>query len=701
MRRSLPALGLILASVLVYAAVRTNRVAGPKSSQVGSPPSARGDPTASDVPQLRIPPSDPRTADESKEKRGIEEERKPDGVIEADGEPEPTGNLRVVVLDRGGELSGIEHVSIGYNMGGEGTRVEAHAHPIQGRVLFDVPTEPLVRQVLVVVTPVDRTRPERLFGPFRDWPKDMEIRLVLGEGTALGTIEGTVLDRKEKGAGGVGVRLYASPANGDTRGGLWSSARSDEKGRFRFTRLYPGFYDVSVGTSAIHFGIDQPIRVRTGTKPLRIVVAERAVVPLRIVDTTGRLIPATVHLASTWPDADGKQGKCTEDFYLYKGEGDIRLGTQAAGARHTLIVNRHPPKGIGGHRAIKDWLPTMQEIVLAQTHVLRGRVVDDEGHAIAFGVVRIKDHAVSTTTPLEADGRFAIASIVAGTYDVEVMPLGLQGPANIGGKTSSRVQLPFAGGPITLRLDPLGTIDVSIVGLAKADYEPVFDFEGWPSSPNVSFPVVARLLNERSGNAASRAHTGPHVTFYASDPTATYTYAAYDLPGKRYALRRGLRPGDRIDATVQRGGALRIQPVMADNASYDGTFVIGVALPGHNLEKRVHASKGVCLRGLPPGAWHVTVEDETGRRRGTGHARVGDTTTIVLRPVAKIEESPTPELVIVEDAPMPFYFPRRTPPHEQPSRLRPPAPPMDIPSIFFPDGPRVPIEVTPLESRDR
>jgi protocatechuate 3,4-dioxygenase beta subunit len=241
------------------------------------------------------------------------------------------------------------------------------------------------------------------------------IRLAGGE-----RIEGTVTDGAGKPMGG--LHLNASPAAPGAGGG-YSTARTDDAGRFRLQGLPPGNYIVSVHSAR---GLQLlTVEAPAGTLDLKIVVPSPGSISGRVLLPDGE--PVKTFFIRVEPD-DPQRGGVLMQERVTDERGNFRLSGINPGL---YVVTAIATEGFSERErgvavAAGEETPGLN-LVLRPGGTIRGRVVTAEGSPIAGARVMamaVRAAPLAPTGPqmqtTGPDGEFVLADIAPGAWRVSV-----------------------------------------------------------------------------------------------------------------------------------------------------------------------------------------------------------------------------------------------------------------------------------------
>ncbi len=272
------------------------------------------------------------------------------------------------------------------------------------------------------------------------------------------TIEGVVSYADGSGVEGVALQLQTGGQQARTFGAMQESlpaATSDAKGFFRLTGVAEGTYSLDVGPP--QFGSDLNIRRRRvdgiagGATNLKVVVEAGGAISGRVSDSKGGPVSAVWINASPVPKAGvaltGNEWRYTQPKAdgtftltgLDDGAYNVQFGSSGGGAGYRPVSLQSVAVGT------KD-LAVVMETGLS----ISGVVTDVDGRPIAQLAVQAQqlNGSASGNGYTDADGKFTVAGLAAGTYRLQV--------AQWGGPNQSYV---FEGTPTC----DAGTADLRLV----------------------------------------------------------------------------------------------------------------------------------------------------------------------------------------------------------------------------------------------
>lgn len=377
-------------------------------------------------------------------------------------------------------------------------------------------------------------------------------------------------------------------------GGYHDSARTDALGRFEFSNLSPGQYDVSSDKYQLHELISvqandiQDVTLRVGTGVLRGVVLRNqkpVKAALRFVRESGGQAAATVATAD-----DGTFGVSAlnpglwEILVLYSpGKGE-RLRTiqdsvempEQGVAFKTIEV---PAGGITGRVVNADGQPVAEAAVL--------QVVENPGTAFMSSPTRAK------SAMTKADGTFEMPDYAPGTYSIFARKNGA------GSSPQVRVEVPVSGEamPVTLKLGKTGTLISKALSFTTGEALP----EAWC------------LLSTQAGRVGHGAQRDRDGVMTITDLTPGNYHVQVSASGYSVAEH---------DVTIREGQTETLTDVICETGALRWTLqdARGVGVPGvpcrlqpddpNSIEKvreGVTDQSGLWLtRGIIPGSYTAT-----------------------------------------------------------------------------------------------
>lgn len=407
----------------------------------------------------------------------------------------------------------------------------------------------------------------------------------------------------------VPARIAALPVVDDARdasapGEEIATAGAAADGAFRVEGLAPGTYALKVEAPGLHPVLLPRVAVPRAD-PLEIRLERLATITGVVLSADGRPAPgALVRAGSSDHSADAVAGTDGR-FELAVPAGSYQvLAARGDGAAALASPLSLAPGGAATGIALR----------LAPAAALEGAVVRRGGEAVAGALIAVRRHgaaAVLARATADADGRFRIAGLAPGAWDVLAAAPGLS-PGRADGLTLA----PGQRFPLSLSLPGLGAIDGVMTDplgqpIANAHVRVVSRGDGQPGAlpleARTDFDGRYRLAAVEVGRAELVAHergaalgTSRSIRVQEGQPTRTDLVLPPSgvLAGRASVGGRAPPLGTAVVATPLRGGvgALQVARAVADAG---GNFRLVVPAG----EYRVHAAPADAavadLRGAP------------------------------------------------------------------------------------------------------
>lgn len=450
-------------------------------------------------------------------------------------------------------------------------------------------------------------------------PSPPPVRIVLGEGK---TAFGRVVDAADRPVAGVKLVLFDQVTYGDQQ-----EAETNEEGRFDIRHLSPGTYTLMLlrpDRAGLKMPLEMPAVEIPPTAPTvnlgDLKLPAEGAIEGRVTDTRGKPIEGVeVHVAEA-PDLESGSlnlGEGAGDAqrlpsYRTGPDGSFRAEELESGDRFDLHL-KHPDYAETTVAGIE--VPTKEpvRIEMKAGHRLAGQVVDTEGKPVAGASLTWIERSegiaglIGSQRPLgvtDAEGRFQVRGLPAGSLDLEVSAEGYQ----------------------TRWMDSLSIpedrdLEEMKVVLGRGSWldVQVRDAEGKPVSGAILFAHPQDLLKEQSPRALL-------LRAFSDCQTDSQGRCRLSLP-EPGSYRVQLSPKDlTVDVTAAPGGTpveIRLprgfevsgRVVGKDGGGVPAVYIQARSDTQESSAARSDADGTFVFRGLPDGRYHLSV-----RQPGEGEA---------------------------------------------------------------------------------
>jgi protocatechuate 3,4-dioxygenase beta subunit len=418
-------------------------------------------------------------------------------------------------------------------------------------------------------------------GPIDPGTPRVEVRLEPGH-----EIRGRVVDDEGEPVSRVPVSLWPddTPQVFVDRSTPLAEAESAADGSFVFDRLPRGRHWLSCDVPDA-FGGFRAIPVDAGAANAVLRLHRRRAFSITVLGSDGRPLPMAGIACHEppWYSSTGREVRTGADGVAHVPGLDDRK-------RYTLTVS--PPRGVQGHRrlTIHDWEPADDTLRLEATHVVRGRVVDEQGKpAVGARILAHTEDGLShPASATDAQGRFEVHLPAPGSVLLE---------ADDAGKRSETVTATPGDAEVRLVVRKLGgAIRIRLREWPEA--KP-------PAQPWQRMRHLAWVWREDRPSWTDRAlaSVDGRIDVEGLDPTARYS-VFYRHPDQRSLVVRlsGLvADGEPVTATPSPGVEWKGRVRLPEGVHFDNLAVAGTDVEVKDVEE----DGSYVIRGLPRGPWAI------------------------------------------------------------------------------------------------
>jgi hypothetical protein len=428
------------------------------------------------------------------------------------------------------------------------------------------------------------------------------------------------------------------------------------------------------------------------SEPVAVTVAARPVAGVELTVSRGAFVtgrvdppgPAAITVAPADADAlamtPGRMARRTRaPTARADRDGRFRIGPFAPG---TIVLMGRAPDGRRGRAAVEVAAAGTDGVVvaLAERGRIGGRVVSRAGAPVPGAVVSLRRAARERRTtivngvdigadraPVDADGRFAIAGLDAGTWELTVLdelgaPLAFDRPRDrdapervelADGQTREGIALVVevkdgviegvvldpSGAPVPDAWVSVSSEDALVPGIGRIDGGGRDG--GGPPAPPPSVAgdpqreeqiVVAEMISDGDGRRAGEIPpilTGPDGRFTVSSlRRGNYRVAAEGLRGGARGAVAGVATGS--DVTVRLLTLSRLRGTVAIGGSPVADFTIAAHGPSQK-RREIHDDRGeFVVTGLDPGTYTIEARSAVGTGRVAAEVAAGQDTAVMI-----------------------------------------------------------------------